>query len=117
MKKTPISILIIPFILLLFSGVSLQYLYTKEIANNNGITPEKLTKLKSELSNSDKERKIFNLVKSQNEVVVNSNETFKVFINVVIELLWSIVILIIIHFVVFWEWWKNRYNKAIKKDV
>ena len=117
MKNIPISIIIFPILLLLFSGVCLQYLYTNELTGNKGITEAKLNKLQSELSRTNKERKIFNLVKIQNEAVVHSNDVLKNGINLVINILWSIIAFTIIHLVFFSLWWKNRYNKAIKKDV
>ena len=117
MKNIPISLIIFPLLLLLFSGVGLQYLYTKEITGNKGITTEKLNKLQSELDNSEKERKIFTLVKIQNEAVIHSNDVLKSGINLIINLLWSTIAFTIIHLVFFSLWWKIRYNKAIKKDV
>ena len=117
MKNIPISIIIFPLLLLLFSGVCLQYLYTSDLTSNKGIPEEKLNKLHSDLNSSEKERKIFNLVKIQNEAVVHSNDVLKSGINLVINLLWSTIAFTIIHLVFFGMWWKNRYNKAIKKDV
>jgi hypothetical protein len=116
MKNIPLSIIIFPLLLLLFSGVCLQYLYTNEISGNKGISNEKLLKLKTELNNSEKERKLFNLVKAQNEAVIHSNDFTVAGISLIINVLWSVIAFTIIHLVFFSLWWKQRYNKAIKTD-
>ena len=116
MKNIPISIIIFPILLLLFSGVCLQYLYTNDFTSYKGLSEEKLNKLHSELNGSEKERKTYNIVKIQNEVVAHSSDTLKNGISLIINLLWSTIAFTIFHLVFFGMWWKNRYNKAIKKD-
>ena len=117
MKNIPLSLIIIPIVLLLLSGLGLISLYSKEIPTGTELKPNQLHEVKTILDRTKDGNKAFNVINQQNNFIAGSNKVLKSGWNLMITALWSIIGLTIINLYFFLSWWKNRYNKAIKRDV
>ncbi len=107
----------IPIVLLLLSGAGLISLYSKEIPISTELKPNQLQEVKTILDRTKDGHKAFKFINQQNIIIVGSNKVLRSGWNVMITIFWSIIGLTIINLYFFLSWWKNRYNKAIKKDV
>ena len=115
MKNVPLSIIITPIILLLLSGAGLILLYSTGAPISTELKPAELREVKTVLDRIKGGRKAFKFIKQQNIIISRSNKALKSCRNLTIKILWSVMGFSIIILYFFLLWWKNRYNKEIKK--